>query len=559
MRMVKFILAGVLGLGFLLQAGTVRTLDQKTYSGHVRFVEGDQLLIRGPQAREVRVPLAQVRFASFEPAADAVGFEPGALMNGNGTGLLGAYYSRPGHKGAVVYRVDETLDFQWGHDRPMVDLNRDYFSVRWTGFLECPVSGEYTFFLEANDGGQLQMGEALKLGEWEGQLGFAAKGKVRLTAGVRYPVRLDFYDNYGEAAVRWQWSGPGIAKAVVPRNQLYPALVTPELTQPLPGQSGLLACYYRNRFFFGDVLLRVDPQILFHWRQEPAPGFGTENFSVRWIGQLQPALSGEHKFHLIADEGVRLWLGGQLLLDQLRNQERAEFTAAMTLARNQRYDLRVEAVARQSGSACQMHWSEPGRAKRLLPTQSLSISTAPPPPAKNPAGEVIAQAVGAYTWGGSHLAHAVVSADDTAVRFAGDRVPTRISTVNVARLVFQPVAEQHAEKVKADRRGVLLKNGDFVEGKFVSLVDGTLTIDSALFGQREYGVLEVLLMQMARISDKPPAGAKFKARMEDGSVLHLAQCRAAGDKLELEDPTVGTFSIEPSRLSEIRRLGVAED
>lgn len=561
MRGAGFILAGGVALAsaLLLSAGTVRTLDGKNFSGNVRFVEGDQLLIRGAKGQQVKVPLAQVRFASFEPVAETNLIEQGTPLNGNGTGLLGSYFSRPGYKGPVIYRIDETIDFQWGLGRPIVELNRDYFSIRWTGEFECPATGEYTFYLDANDGGQLVLGDALKLGEWEGQLGFVAKGKVQLTAGKRYPVRLDVYDNYGEATARWWWSGPGIPKSLVPRSQLHPQLITPEITQALPGQSGLLGCYYRNRFFFGDVLLRVDPQILFHWAKEPAPGFGAENFSVRWMGQVQSSLTGEHKFHLVADEGVRLWLGEQLLVDQMRNQMRAEFTTAATLAKDRRYDLRVEAIVRQGGAACQLHWTEPGRAKKLIPPQNLSASFTPPPSVKSPTGDAAAQAVGVYTWGGSRIALPVVAADDTSVRFAAGQMPARVSTVNVGRIVFQPVSEQFADKAKADRRGALLKNGDFVEGKFISIAEGTLTLDSTLFGQREYGLLEVLLVQLAKVNEKPPVGALFLARLEDGSVFHLRQCRVAGERLELEDPTVGTLTIEPGKLTELKRLGVPEE
>ena len=41
-----------------------------------------------------------------------------------------------------------------------------------------------------------------------------------MTAGQRYDIRMDFYENTGKAFARLLWSGPGLAKEVVPASQL---------------------------------------------------------------------------------------------------------------------------------------------------------------------------------------------------------------------------------------------------------------------------------------------------------------------------------------------------
>ena len=103
-----------------LPAGTVRTLAGKSYSGYVRFIDATMLGI-GPVKGEItRVPLDKVVYASFEPPDDLSQVETGAPLAGKGTGLLGAYFSRPGYKGRVVYRIDEEINFNWGMDKPSV-------------------------------------------------------------------------------------------------------------------------------------------------------------------------------------------------------------------------------------------------------------------------------------------------------------------------------------------------------------------------------------------------------------------------------------------------------
>ena len=78
--------------------------------------------------------------------------------------------------------------------------------MRWSGELEPPVTGEYTFTLHANDGGKLTVGE-LALGRWEALSGFREVGKVSLKAGERVPFAFEFFDNYGEASARVFWKG----------------------------------------------------------------------------------------------------------------------------------------------------------------------------------------------------------------------------------------------------------------------------------------------------------------------------------------------------------------
>ena len=47
-------------------------------------------------------------------------------------------------------------------------------------------------------------------------------GSINLTGGVRYAVRMEFYERGGGAVARLSWSGPSTAKAIVPQSALDP-------------------------------------------------------------------------------------------------------------------------------------------------------------------------------------------------------------------------------------------------------------------------------------------------------------------------------------------------
>ena len=123
--------------------------------------------------------------------------------------------------------------------------------------------------------------------------------------------------------------------------------------------------------------------------------------------------------------------------------------------------------------------------------------------------------------------------------------------------VFQPIPEQFAANIPDDVRGVLLKSGDFVEGKFQSFTEGVISVNSTLFGRREYGILDVLVLQLDK-SKGPPAVADFIAELEDGSRYHLRACRLEKDRLEFDDPTVGRFKVQPQALIELKRISAKE-
>ena len=315
---------GLVALGLCcVQAGTVTTRDGKGYTGLVKFVDDEHLSVGPVKGPSKRIALKDVVTATFDVPVDPELFEAGAPKAGKGYGLLAAYHDRPNFKGRVIYRIDQTVNHQWRSRQPVFDLPRDYFSVHWSGELEPPVTGEYTFTLHANDGGKLTVGE-LALGRWEALSGFREVGKVSLKAGERVPFAFEFFDNYGEASARVFWKGPGFQEMPIAPTQLYPK--TDKAPKGLKGGTGLLGCYYQNRFFYGDGVLSVDSQMDFSPVQPPAE-FPDKNYSVRWTGQLASPHTEDYTFRIQTDEGVRLWVGGRLVVNELSIVRRGLFPA----------------------------------------------------------------------------------------------------------------------------------------------------------------------------------------------------------------------------------------
>ena len=550
-HLIRWVRFGLFALSFCsLEAGTVTTKDGQGYTGSVAFEDAEHLSVGPLKGPRKKIPLKEVVTATFDMPVNPELFETGAPKAGKGYGLLAAYHDRPNFKGRVIYRIDQTVNHQWRSRQPVFDLPRDYFSVRWSGELDPPVTGEYTFTLHANDGGKLAVGE-MTLGRWEALSGFRETGKVTLQAGKRVPFLFEFFDNYGEASARVVWKGPGFQEMPIAPTQLYPK--TDKAPKGLKVGSGLLGCYYQNRFFYGDGVLSVDPLIDFSPVTPPAE-FTDKNYSVRWTGQLEAPHTEEYTFTITTDEGVRLWIGGQLVINELSNRTPRTFTGTVPLQRGERYNVRLESVHRAGQGNLKVVWLSKNKPESVLGGKGVFPTYEPVEVEESEGNEMDeSQTLGVFSWGGSRIASNPTTADDSAVKFEEGNYPERISTVNVARIVMRPIPVKHRGHLTAGRPGVLLRNGDFIEGEFQSLKEDWLVLNSILFGVKVYGLDEVMALVLAKIK-KPTKSSRFELILENGSLFHVRAFVVDEGKITVDDPTVGKVKIPLIEFNEMRAI-----
>jgi hypothetical protein len=142
---------------------------------------------------------------------------------GSGTGLLGKYWDNIDFSGAFVRRTDAVIDFNWRNGPPVTGIGPDTFSVRWTGTIQAQYSQAYTFYTSSDDGVRLVVDGKVLIDDWNvhGEQERTSP-TIWLTAGKKYSIRLDYFENTGAAAVRLLWSGKLTSKSIVPARQLYP-------------------------------------------------------------------------------------------------------------------------------------------------------------------------------------------------------------------------------------------------------------------------------------------------------------------------------------------------
>lgn len=131
---------------------------------------------------------------------------------------------------------------------------------------------------------------------------------------------------------------------------------------------GLRATYYTGQNFAHPVRTTIDPVLDFNWQeQEPLPGVPATNFSVRWTGLVQAPVTGRYTFRTIADDGLRVWLDGQLMVDDWQNHGTTLHTAARTLQAGTYHTLQVDYYQNSLRSRAYLGWDIPGERWNFTP------------------------------------------------------------------------------------------------------------------------------------------------------------------------------------------------
>jgi hypothetical protein len=133
------------------------------------------------------------------------------------------------------------------------------WSARWTGFIEAPATGEYSFHTYSNDGIRLWVNGQLIIEDWTDHGEKEDTGHVTLNEGERYPLRMEYFYNGGQGASKLWWTPPGGRKEPVPANVL---------RLPTTGW-GLRGEYFRGTDLTRPWGQRDDGQVNFAWGVKP--------------------------------------------------------------------------------------------------------------------------------------------------------------------------------------------------------------------------------------------------------------------------------------------------
>lgn len=232
----------------------------------------------------------------------------------------------------VMCRNDSSINFNWGTGGPGGNVLNDGFSARWTRSLSFDTS-RYRFHVRTDDGVRLWIDNNLVIDQWVDQ-GATEYTVDRDVPSGTHTIKMDYYENGGGAVAQFWYESIGC-------------------TNQYRGE------YYNNRTLSGSpTFVRCEGwPINYDWGTGgPGNGVGNDNFSVRWTGRAH-INSGTYAFIARADDGIRVWVGGSLIIDAWRDQAPTEYRVTRYINDGD-YDIKVEYYENGGGAVAQFRWEQ---------------------------------------------------------------------------------------------------------------------------------------------------------------------------------------------------------
>lgn len=128
-----------------------------------------------------------------------------------GAGFLGSYGLGTDFDSPLFARVDKQINFDYNGDTCDPRLPGDGFCIRWTGTLNVDKPGDYTFYLDTDDGSRMWVDGSKIIENWGHHAPVEKTAAMKLEKGP-HEVRVDYYEDYGWASAHLEWSGPSISR-----------------------------------------------------------------------------------------------------------------------------------------------------------------------------------------------------------------------------------------------------------------------------------------------------------------------------------------------------------
>ncbi|MBN1508385.1 MAG: hypothetical protein JW955_16165 [Sedimentisphaerales bacterium] len=139
-------------------------------------------------------------------------------------------------------------------------------------------------------------------------------------------------------------------------------------TTNVPGTGGIKAEYFNNISLIGaPFLTQIETSIDHTWADGTGPTAGvTDNFSIRWTADLEIAVPDTYTFIPNTDDGVRLYLNDQLIVDSWIGKSASDTPSNPMWLDVGIYSLRMDYYEATGGASAQLYWEGKTLARELL-------------------------------------------------------------------------------------------------------------------------------------------------------------------------------------------------
>jgi alpha-L-fucosidase len=132
------------------------------------------------------------------------------------------------------------------------------------------------------------------------------------------------------------------------------------------------------------TVTRIDPEINFNWvRNTPVKPIKEDDFTVTWTGFIQPDQTDNYTFEAKADDGIRVWIDNELIINQWKKASGESESNAMgreaeqsvdgniRLKAKKKYPIRIEYYEHRQNAMARLFWAGTGSEKSIVPQKNL--------------------------------------------------------------------------------------------------------------------------------------------------------------------------------------------
>jgi glucose/arabinose dehydrogenase len=280
-----------------------------------------------------------IRHFVTTPAADrawTAAYAPSAPFTGE-------YFNNQNLTGTpALTRQDKQVDFIWSTDPPGPGVDADHFSARWSK-QEYFAAGRYKFTIASDDGARLYLDDQLVIDQWHDQ-GPTAYDYVADFAAGPHKVRMEFYDNVVDASAKLSWE--------TTPDQPRDVFLAEYWNTPGAGTAPTIPATRPQ-------LSRDEATVDHDWGTDaPDPSINADHFVARYTRSVT-LTAGYYDFTTTTDDGVRLWVDGQKVVDHWGDQGATGYTTRLALG-NGAHTIVMEYYENDSGALARLVWAHGG-------------------------------------------------------------------------------------------------------------------------------------------------------------------------------------------------------
>ncbi|MCD8534135.1 MAG: putative Ig domain-containing protein [Verrucomicrobia bacterium] len=317
----------------------------------------------------------------------------------------------------------------------------DNYGSRLSGVVYPPVSGDYVFYVSGDDNTQLWISSdqspqnkrlIAQVPGWTGPREWTKfpeqkSAPVSLVAGKPYFIEALHKEGGGLDNVAVAWEAPLQSLAVIEGRYF----IAPDVNF---GRAGLFGQYFEGLAFNNPKFTRGDEVINFNWGTgSPDPSrLAADKFSARWTGFLVPEFSETYTFYTTSDDGVRLWIGDQLVINNWTDHAPIENAGTINLTANKPVPIKLEYYENGGGAVISLAWSSVSLGKQIIGPAFLKQGVDNPefPPVVESPGNQISPL-------GASIQLSILATDPEGepVRYAAINLPTGLTIDPVSGLI----------------------------------------------------------------------------------------------------------------------------